>query len=80
VIGQQLVKFIPGWGSVVAASWAAAYTWALGEAACIYFGDLLGGNKPDPERLKQIMRESFSTAQARFKQSAWPGGNGNAPP
>jgi uncharacterized protein (DUF697 family)/predicted GTPase len=80
VIGQQLVKFIPGWGSVVAASWAAAYTWALGEAACIYFGDLLGGNKPDPERLKQIMRESFSTAQARFKQSAWPSGNGNTPP
>jgi uncharacterized protein (DUF697 family) len=80
IIGQQLVKFIPGLGSVVAASWAAAYTWALGEAACIYFGDLMGGNKPDPERLKQIMRESFAAAQARFKQSAWPENEDNNSP
>jgi uncharacterized protein (DUF697 family)/predicted GTPase len=73
LIGQQLVKFIPGLGSVIAASWAAAYTWALGEAACIYFGDLMGGKTPDPERLKSMMRSSFTAAQARFKQSTWPG-------
>jgi uncharacterized protein (DUF697 family)/predicted GTPase len=68
-IGRELVKFIPGFGSVVAASWATAYTWALGEAACVYFGDLMGGKTPDPDRIQAVMKESFSQAQARFKQA-----------
>ncbi|MBW4475199.1 MAG: 50S ribosome-binding GTPase [Stenomitos rutilans HA7619-LM2] len=67
-IGRELIKFIPGFGSVVAASWAAAYTWALGEAACVYFGDLMGGKKPDPQRIQQAMNESFAAAKERFKQ------------
>ncbi|ERT03507.1 hypothetical protein M595_6555, partial [Lyngbya aestuarii BL J] len=46
--GRGVGKFIPGFGSGIAASWAAAYTWALGEGACVYFGDLMGGKKPDP--------------------------------
>jgi predicted GTPase len=29
-IGRELIKFIPGLGSVVAATWAAAYTWGFG--------------------------------------------------
>lgn len=66
-IGRELVKFIPGFGSVIAASWASAYTWALGEAACVYFGDLMGGKKPDPQRIQQAMRESFEAAKERFK-------------
>lgn len=66
-IGRELIKFIPGFGSVVAASWAAAYTWALGEAACVYFGDLMGGKKPDPARIQATMRESFQEAKERFK-------------
>ncbi|EDX86451.1 hypothetical protein S7335_4155 [Synechococcus sp. PCC 7335] len=68
-IGRELVKFIPGFGSVVAASWAAAYTWALGEGACAYFGDLMGGKKPDPERIQQVMAEAFESAKVRFKAS-----------
>ncbi len=67
-IGRELIKFIPGFGSVIAASWAAAYTWALGEAACVYFGDLMGGKKPDPKRIQQAMNESFAAAKERFKQ------------
>jgi uncharacterized protein (DUF697 family)/energy-coupling factor transporter ATP-binding protein EcfA2 len=66
-IGRELIKFIPGFGSVIAASWAAAYTWALGEAACLYFGDLMGGKKPDPQRIQAAMKESFAAAQVRFK-------------
>ncbi len=66
-IGRELVKFIPGFGSVIAASWAAAYTWALGEGACVYFGDLMGGKNPDPERIQQVMAEAFSAAKERFK-------------
>lgn len=66
-IGRELIKFIPGFGSVIAASWASAYTWALGEAACVYFGDLMGGKKPDPKRIQAAMKESFELAKQRFK-------------
>lgn len=69
-IGRELVKFIPGFGSVIAASWSAAYTWALGEGACVYFGDLMGGKKPDPKRIQRVMKEAFSAAQERFKNVA----------
>ena len=67
-IGRELVKFIPGFGSVIAASWAAGYTWALGEGACAYFGDLMGGKKPDPEKIKQVMAEAFESAKERFRE------------
>jgi uncharacterized protein (DUF697 family) len=66
-IGRELIKFVPGFGSVIAASWAAAYTWALGEGACVYFGDLIGGKKPDPKKIQAVMREAFQSAQERFK-------------
>ncbi|RPH91200.1 MAG: DUF697 domain-containing protein [Chroococcales cyanobacterium metabat2.561] len=69
-IGRELVKFIPGFGSVIAASWSAAYTWALGEGACVYFGDLMGGKKPDTKRIQRVMKEAFSAAQERFKNVA----------
>ena len=65
-IGRELVKLIPGFGSVIAASWATAYTWALGEAACVYFGDLMGGKTPDPKRIQQVMKTSFDEARSRF--------------
>ncbi|MEO1589652.1 MAG: DUF697 domain-containing protein [Cyanobacteria bacterium J06632_22] len=65
-IGRELIKFIPGIGSVVAASWAAAYTWALGEGACVYFGDLMGGKKPDPAKIQTAMKEAFDAAKIRF--------------
>ncbi|NJO95194.1 MAG: hypothetical protein HC764_03335 [Pleurocapsa sp. CRU_1_2] len=66
-IGRELVKFIPGFGSVIAASWAAAYTWSLGEGACVYFGDLMGGKKPDPSKIQSVMKESFAAAKEQFK-------------
>jgi uncharacterized protein (DUF697 family)/predicted GTPase len=66
-IGRELIKFVPGFGSVIAASWSAAYTMALGEAACVYFGDLMGGKKPDPQRIQTAMRESFAAAKEQFR-------------
>ena len=68
-IGRELIKFIPGFGSVIAASWAAAYTWSLGEGACIYFGDLMGGKKPDPQKIQAVMKESFAAAKKRFRET-----------
>ncbi|MBW4635870.1 MAG: 50S ribosome-binding GTPase [Iphinoe sp. HA4291-MV1] len=66
-VGRELIKFIPGFGSVIAASWAAAYTWALGEGACVYFGDLMGGKKPDPQKIQSVMQDAFQAAKERFK-------------
>ncbi|MGF1495027.1 MAG: GTPase family protein [Microcoleaceae cyanobacterium] len=66
-VGRELIKFIPGLGSVIAASWAAAYTAALGEGACVYFGDLMGGKKPDPKRIQAVMKEAFESAKERFR-------------
>ncbi len=67
-VGRELIKFIPGLGSVIAASWAAAYTWSLGEGACVYFGDLMGGKKPDPQKIQSVMQEAFKEAKERFKE------------
>jgi uncharacterized protein (DUF697 family)/predicted GTPase len=72
VVGRELVKFIPGLGSVLAASWAGAYTWALGEGACVYFGDLMGGKKPDPRKIQQTMKDAFKDAQERFRNTIQP--------
>lgn len=66
-VGRELIKFIPGLGSAIAASWAAAYTWSLGEGACVYFGDLMGGKKPDPQKIQSTMTEAFDAAKERFK-------------
>jgi uncharacterized protein (DUF697 family) len=65
-VARELLKFIPGFGTAVAASWAAAYTYALGEGACVYFGDLMGGSKPDPQRIQSAMAEAFQTARDKF--------------
>ncbi len=67
-VGRELIKFLPGFGSIIAASWAAAYTWALGEGACVYFGDLMGGKKPDPQKIQSVMQEAFQAAKERFKE------------
>ncbi len=70
-IGRELIKFVPGLGSVIAASWAAAYTWALGETACVYFGDLMGGKKPDPQQIQSVMQEAFRSAKQQFQGKRW---------
>lgn len=67
-VGRELIKFIPGFGSVLAASWAAGYTWALGEGACTYFGDMVGGKKPDPKRIQAAMDAAYASARERFRQ------------
>jgi uncharacterized protein (DUF697 family) len=69
-VGRELVKVIPGVGSVISASWAASYTWALGETACVYFGDLLGGKQPDVERIQTLMQESQQTYRATHREYA----------
>ncbi|WP_373543746.1 YcjF family protein [Chamaesiphon sp.] len=67
LVARQLIKFIPGFGSVISASWAAAYTLALGESACVYFGDLMGGKHPDPQQIQAVMAEAFTSAKEQFR-------------
>jgi uncharacterized protein (DUF697 family)/predicted GTPase len=69
LVARQLIKFIPGFGSIISASWATAYTVGLGESACVYFGDLMGGKTPDPQQIQAVMAEAFSNAKDRFKTS-----------
>lgn len=69
ILGRELIKLVPVFGSVVAASWAAAYTWALGEAACFYFGELMQGKKPNLKRVNEIMNEAFRTKQEQYKNA-----------
>jgi uncharacterized protein (DUF697 family)/GTP-binding protein EngB required for normal cell division len=66
-VGRELVKFIPGIGSVVATSWAVAYTWALGEGACVYFGDLMAGKVPDPDAIQDLMGAAFKQAKQDWR-------------
>ncbi|MEL6383457.1 MAG: GTPase [Cyanobacteria bacterium J06626_18] len=72
-VGRELVKFIPGVGSVVATSWSVAYTWALGEGACVYFGDLMAGKVPDPNAIQQLMGKTFQREKQAFQREQ---GNG----
>jgi uncharacterized protein (DUF697 family)/GTP-binding protein EngB required for normal cell division len=59
-VGRELVKFIPIAGSAIATTWSVAYTWALGEGACLYFGDLLAGKVPDPEAIQALMARTYA--------------------
>lgn len=66
-IRRELIKFLPDNVRAIAAFWATAYTWVLGEGACVYFGDLMGGKKLDPKKIQSFMQEAFQAAKERFK-------------
>ncbi|MEM9569192.1 MAG: hypothetical protein AAF974_12895, partial [Cyanobacteria bacterium P01_E01_bin.34] len=68
-VGRELLKFVPVLGTAIAASWAAAYTWALGEGACVYFGDLMGGKTPSPEKIRGAIEQALEEAKDRFKSA-----------
>lgn len=63
-VGREIIKFVPVVGTVAATSWSVAYTWALGEGVCIYFGDVMAGKVPDPEAIKAMMGDAFRHAKA----------------
>ncbi len=68
-IGRELIKFVPAIGIVVATSWAVAYTWALGEGLCVYFGDLMAGKKPNPKAIQALMGKAFKQAKQEWEKS-----------
>lgn len=64
--GRELLKFIPGFGSTVAALYAAASTYALGRTLCAYFSYARAGDLPDPEMLRQLYAEQFEAGRRRL--------------
>jgi uncharacterized protein (DUF697 family) len=46
-----------------------AYTWALGEGLCVYFGDLMAGKKPNPKAIQALMGQKFQQAKQDWEES-----------
>jgi len=64
--GRELFKLIPGFGSAVAALFAAASTYALGCTLCAYFSFVLDGDVPKPEVLRELYREQYEEGRRRL--------------
>ncbi|MFO1020308.1 MAG: DUF697 domain-containing protein [Planctomycetales bacterium] len=65
--GRELLKFIPGIGSSVAALYAAATTYALGLTLCAYFSRIKRGAIPQPEEFRKIYDEYYATGRERLR-------------
>jgi len=66
--GRELLKFVPGWGSAVAATYAAATTFALGQLYVQYFESIERGYLPQPEQLKSIYAQEFQRGRRMLRQ------------
>ena len=64
---RQLIKFVPGFGSVVSAGVAFAGTVALGEAARAWFR---GRMSATPEELRETFRQAAARAKEEFASGA----------
>lgn len=53
IAAVNVVKLLPGWGNVTAASWTFATTWALGRATKAYFEN---GAEGDPSALRELFK------------------------
>jgi uncharacterized protein (DUF697 family) len=53
IAAVNVVKLLPGWGNVTAASWTFATTWALGRATKTYFEN---GAEGDPAALRDVFK------------------------
>jgi len=65
---REVLKFIPGFGSVVSAVAAAAATYALGKAFCYYYSAVKQGHVPNPKELKRYYGEQLNLAEQLWKK------------
>lgn len=63
---QILVKFMPGWGSIIGPAIAYSGTVAIGEAALAYFRS---GMKATPEEIAKVYESAKERAEQDFKAS-----------
>jgi uncharacterized protein (DUF697 family)/predicted GTPase len=65
---REVLKIIPGFGSVVSAVSAAAATFALGKAFCFYYSSVKQGHVPQAEELRRYYSEQFNLAEQLWKK------------
>lgn len=65
--GRELLKVIPGLGSVVSSIYAAASTYALGRTLCVYFSRVRHGDVPDKRFLQKLYAEQFEEGRKRLE-------------
>jgi len=67
LLGRELLKFVPVYGSAVAGVYSGAMTYALGKAFCVYLHGVKRGALPDHATLKQAYDEAFAHARQLLK-------------
>jgi uncharacterized protein (DUF697 family)/predicted GTPase len=60
---RELTKFIPYVGSVAGGALAGASTFALGKAACYYYGSVQKGHAPRPEELRRYYKDQLAVVE-----------------
>jgi uncharacterized protein (DUF697 family) len=65
---RQLAKLIPGVGSAAGAALAAASTFALGKAFCLYYQEVHEGHVPDAAKLKSFYQKELEAAKQVWGQ------------
>ncbi len=63
---RELLKIIPGYGSAVAAGFAAASTYAIGLTLCAYFSKIRDGHLPDKAEFQRIYEQHFLEGHKRL--------------
>lgn len=63
---RELLKIIPGLGTVVAAAFAAASTYALGCTLCAYFSYVRNGDVPDAAALRKLYQAQYEEGRQRL--------------
>lgn len=67
LLGKELVKLVPIYGSAVAGLYSGAITYALGEAFCVYLNGVKRGALPDQDTLRKSYEQAFSNARQFLK-------------
>lgn len=70
LLGREMLKFVPVLGSVVAASYSAAATYAMGRTLCVYFSRVQQGDVPDEAALQGLWNDAFVEGRRRFSNVA----------
>lgn len=68
LLGRELLKIVPVYGSAVAGVYSGAMTYALGKAFCVYLYGVKRGALPDPDMIKATYNDAFSQARQFLKQ------------
>ena len=69
---KQVTKLIPWVGSIAGGAYSFGVTYAIGRAACWYYGEILSGHLPQPEEVKQVLGSAFESARHLWQPVAAP--------